>query len=76
VLTPQNNVSLSNLTTIRALNAGALKTRAWNTLRAAVTSTWAAAPFGPVTSIPGETPIRDGLAGQALQQMRRGSERC
>ena len=72
MLTPQNNVSLSNLTTIRALNAGALKTRAWNTLRAAVqgvTSTRAAA-------IPGEAPIRDGLAGQALPQMLRGSERC
>jgi hypothetical protein len=79
VLTLQNQVSLSNLTTIRALNAGALKARAWNTLRAAVqgvTSTRAAAPVGTVAAISAEPPIRDGLAGQALPRMHRGSERC
>ncbi len=36
MLTLQNHVSLSNLTTFRSLNAGALTARAWETLRAAV----------------------------------------
>ena len=84
VPTLQNPVSLSNLTTIRYLNAGALKTRAWNKLRAAVqgvTSTRPVAAIPPVASIPGGAPMRDdayqgGLAGQDLPQMRRGIERC
>jgi hypothetical protein len=84
VLTLPNQVSLSNLTTIRSLNAGALKARAWNTLRAAVqgvTSTRAAAPIQTVALIPSGTSIGDGaypggIAGQELPRMHRGIERC
>lgn len=66
VLTLPNQVSFSNLTTIRSLNAGALKARAWNTLRAAVQG---------VTSI-GDVAYPGGIAGQDLPRMRRGIERC
>lgn len=66
VLTLPNQVSLSNLTTIRSLNAGALKARAWHTLRAAVQG---------VTSI-GDGAYQGGIAGQELPRMRRGTERC
>jgi hypothetical protein len=80
VLTLQNHVSLSNLTTIRSLAAGSLKARAWDTVRAVV------APIRTVAAIPGGWPGRDnGQAvattpaawiGQDLPRMRRGSERC
>ena len=66
VLTLPNQVSFSNLTTIRSLNAGALKARAWNTLRAAVQG---------VTSI-GDGAYPGGITGQDLPRMRRGIERC
>ena len=66
MLTLQNHVSLSNLTTFRSLNAGALKARAWNTLRAAVQG---------VTTI-GDGAYPGGIAGQDLPRMRRGIERC
>ena len=51
---------------IRSLNAGALKARAWHTLRAAVQG---------VTSI-GDGAYPGGIAGQELPRMRRGTERC
>jgi hypothetical protein len=69
VLTLPNQVSLSNLTTIRSLNAGALKARAWHTLRRTV----ALIPSG--TSI-GDGAYPGGIPGQDLPRMRRGIERC
>jgi hypothetical protein len=75
VLTLQNQVNLSNLT--NSLNAGALKARAWSTLRAAVagvTPTRAASVAAATPMI--ATGYRGGIAGQALPRMQRGSERC
>ena len=77
MLTLQNHVNLSNLTTIRSLNAGALTARAWETLRAAVAGanlTWAMRPARE-----GGNPATPNVAGsvdQDLPRMRRGAERC
>ena len=77
VLTLQNHVNLSNLTTIRSLNAGALTARAWETLRAAVAGanlTWAMRPARE-----GGSPATRNVAAsvdQGLPRMRRGAERC
>ena len=73
MLTPQNHVSLSNLTTIRSFGAGSLKSRAWETLRAAVQGvplTRAVAPIWSVARIPGGSPIRGGAyeGGNAAAQ--------
>ncbi len=77
VLTLQNHVNLSNLTTIRSLNAGALTARAWETLRAAVQGAPLARAVRPVWA--GGNPATPDLAGwvdQDLPRMRRGAERC
>jgi len=81
VLTLQNRVSLSSLTTIRSLRAGSLKSRAWETLRAAVHGVpinRAVAPIRGVARIPGGSPAPNLAAwvDQDLPRMRRGVERC
>jgi hypothetical protein len=82
VLTLQNHVSLSNLMTIRSFNAGFLKARAWETLRAAVQGvalTRAVAPIRSVAPMPGghsATPKPAAWGNQDLPRMRRGVERC
>jgi hypothetical protein len=78
VLTPQNHVSLSNLATIRSLNAGALKARAWETLRAAVQGVALTRAVGPIRNERGNAPMPDlpAWATQDLPRMRRGAERC
>jgi hypothetical protein len=78
VLTPQNHVSLSNLPTIRSLNAGALKARAWETLRAAVQGVALPRPVGPTRNERGNAATQDLSAwvAQDLPRMRRGAERC
>lgn len=77
VLTLQNHVNLSNLTTIRSLNAGALTARAWETLRAAVQG--AALPRGVRPIRASGNPATPELAAwidQDLPRMERGAERC
>jgi hypothetical protein len=76
VLTLQNQVNLSNLT--NSLNAGALKARAWSTLRAAVANVTPTRAAGSVTDASAviAAAYQGGVAGQALPVMRRGSERC
>jgi hypothetical protein len=87
VLTLQNRVSLSNLTSIRSLTAGSLTARAWDTLRAAVqgaTLARAVAPIFNVAQVPGGLPEGGNAAApnlaawanQDLPRMRRGAERC
>ena len=82
MLTLQNHVSLSNLTTIRSLNAGFLKARAWGTLRAVahgVALTRAVAPTRSLARMSGgdaATPNPAAWVGQDLPRMRRGVERC
>jgi hypothetical protein len=78
VLTPQNHVSLSNLTTIRSLNAGALTARAWETLRAAVQGVTLTRATGPIRNERGNAATQDLSAwvAQDLPRMRRGVERC
>ena len=78
MLTPQNHVSLSNLTTIRSLNAGALKARAWETLRAAVQGVALTRAAGPISNEGGSsaTQALSALVDHDLPRMRRGAERC
>jgi hypothetical protein len=78
VLTLQNNFGLNNLTTIRALNAGALRARAWDSLRAAVQGVPFTRPMGPIRDDGGNAAAQDlsAWAGQDLPRMRRGDERC
>jgi hypothetical protein len=73
VLTPQNH--LSNLTTIRSLNAGALKARAWETLRAAVQGVALTRAAGPIRNEESNAAL-SALVDQDLPRMRRGAERC
>lgn len=77
VLTLQNHVNLSNLTTIRSLNAGALTARAWETLCAAVQGTALTRAVLPIRA--GGNPATPDLAAwvdEDLPRMRRGAERC
>jgi hypothetical protein len=77
VLTLQNHVNLSNLTTIRSLNAGALTARAWETLRSAVQGAALTRAVRPTRS--GGNPAARDLAAwvdQDLPRMQRGAERC
>ena len=77
MLTLQNHVNLSNLTTIRSLNAGALTARAWETLRAAVQGAAIPRAVRPVRE--GGRPAARDLAAwvdQDLPRMARGAERC
>ena len=81
MLTLQNHVSLSNLTTIGSLTAASLKSRAWEALRAAVQGVpinRAVAPIRSVAGIPGGSPAPNLAAwvDQDLPRMRRGVERC
>lgn len=74
MLTLQNHVNLSNLTTIRSLNAGALTARAWETVRAAIQSaalTRAARPVQEDRNLASAT-----WMDRDLPRMRRGAERC
>ncbi len=78
MLTLQNHVNLSNLTTIRSLGAGSLTARAWETLRAAVAGaalTRAVRParVGGNTDTP---PKPAAWVDQDLPRMQRGAERC
>jgi hypothetical protein len=75
VLTPQNHVSLSNLTTFRSLNAGALTARAWETLRAAVQGVALPRTAGPIGNEAGNAAL-SAWPDQDLPRMRRGAERC
>ena len=77
MLTLPNHVNLSNLTTMRSLNAGALTARAWETLRAAVQGAALPRAVRPVWA--GGNPATPDLTGwvdQDLPRMRRGAERC
>ena len=75
VLTPQNHVNLSNLTTLRSLNAGALKARAWETLRAAVQGVAPTRAARPIRNEVGNAAL-PAWPDQDLPRMRRGAERC
>ena len=75
MLTLQNRVSLSNLTTFRSLNAGALTARAWGTLRAAVQGVSLTRTAGPIENEPGHAAV-SAWPDQDLPRMRRGAERC
>jgi hypothetical protein len=77
VLTLQNHVNLSNLTTMRSLNASALTARAWETLRAAVQGAALTRAVRPIRA-GGSSATRDlaASADQDLPLMRRGEERC
>ena len=75
VLTLPNQVSLSNLTTIRSLNAGALTARAWETLRAAVQGVALPRTAGPIRNEAGNA-VLSAWPDQDLPRMRRGAERC
>jgi hypothetical protein len=74
VLALQNH-NLSNLTTIRALNAGALKARAWETLRAAVQGVALMGTGGPIRD-EADNAALSAWPDQDLPRMRRGAERC
>ncbi|MGA8545517.1 MAG: hypothetical protein WB785_09715 [Mycobacterium sp.] len=77
MLALQNHVNLSNLTTIRSLNAGVLTARAWETLRAAVAGANLSWAMRPVRE-DGNPATRNVAASvdQDLPRMRRGAERC
>jgi hypothetical protein len=77
VLTLQNHVNLSNLTTIRSLGAGSLTARAWEVLRAAVQGGALTRAVRPVRQV-GIPAAGNPPAGvdQRLPRMRRGAERC
>jgi hypothetical protein len=74
VLTLQNHVSLSALTTIGSLTAGSLKARAWDTLRAVVQGvapTRAVAPMRRnVASVRGGAAMHDGAYGGGIAPTR------
>ncbi len=77
MLTLQNRVSISNLSSIRTLGAGILTARAWETLRAAVAGmalarSVSATPEGGIAAAPGMASRVD----HDLPLMRRGVERC
>jgi hypothetical protein len=71
VLALQNHVNLSNLSTIRSLNAGSLTVRAWETLRAAVQGGAITRAASPVSNL---ADIRS--RAHNLPRMRPGAERC
>jgi hypothetical protein len=75
VLTLQNHVSLSNLTTFRSLNAGGLTARAWETLRAAVQGVALSRTAGPTRNEAGNAAL-SAWPDQDPPRMRRGDERC
>jgi hypothetical protein len=75
VLTLQNHISLSNLTTFRSLNAGGLTARAWETLRAAVQGVALTRAAGPIRNEAGNAAF-SAWPDQDLPRMRRGAERC
>jgi hypothetical protein len=77
VLTLQNHVNLSNLTTIRSLGAGTLTARAWETLRAAVHGAALARAMWPGREVGNAaTPELAPTVDHSLPLMRRGAERC
>ena len=74
MLTTLSHVKLGNLTNIRAIDAGFLTTRAWDTLRAVVQGvapTKAAAAGSAIT-----LPARQASVAPGLTPMLRGAERC
>lgn len=73
MLTLQNHVSLSALTTIGSLKGGSLKARAWDRLRAVVQGvapTRAVAPLRNVVAVPGGVPMRDRAYGGGIAHVR------
>lgn len=73
MLTLQNHVGLSALTTIRSLNAASLKMRAWGTLRAVVQGVAPTRPVPPmrnVAPVPRRAPMHDGACGGAIAPAR------
>ena len=74
MLTPQNRVTLNNLTTI-PLGAGTLTARAWATLRAAVAGVALTRAVPPVSNA-APTPRLAASVHHDLPRMRRGAERC
>jgi hypothetical protein len=77
VLTLQNHVNLSNLTTIRSLGAGSLTARAWETLRAAVVGAALTRAVRPArVSGNADAPNPVAWVDQDLPRMRPGAERC
>lgn len=75
MLTLQNHVNLSNLTTFRSLNAGGLTARAWETLCAAVQGVALPRTAGPIRNEGGNAAL-SAWPDQDLPRMRRGAERC
>ena len=82
MLTTLSHVKFGNLTNIRAIDAGFLTTRAWDTLRAVVQGvapTKAAATVSTVT-LTGQqhaaTADLQGWVAPGLTPMLRGAERC
>ena len=75
MLTLQNRVTLTNLTTIRSLGASTLTARAWETLRAAVGGLAMARTVAPAPDA-AATPRLAAPVNEDLPRMRRGAERC
>ena len=67
MLTTLSHVKLGNLTNIRAIDAGFLTTRAWDTLRAVVHG---------VAPTKAATADLQALVAPGLAPMLRGAERC
>ncbi len=81
MLTTLNHVNLGNLTTIRFIDAGLLKARAWETLRAVVAGVTPAKAPAPVTTVALDHDCMARADPQAwvapeFPRMLRGAERC
>ena len=74
MLTTLSHVKFGNLTNIRAIDAGFLTTRAWDTLRAVVQGV---APTKAAAAVPTVTlPAQEAWVAPGLTPMLRGAERC
>ena len=74
MLTTLSHVKLGNLTNIRSIDPGSLKTRAWGTLRAVVQGV---APTKAAATVPTVTlPAQPAWVAPGLTPMLRGAERC
>ena len=81
MLTTLSHVKFGNLTNIRAIDAGFLTTRAWDTLRAVVqgvapTKAAATVPTVTLTGQHAATADLQGWVAPGLTPMLRGAERC
>ena len=81
MLTTLSHVKLGNLTNIRAIDAGFLTTRAWDTLRAVVqgVAPTKATATVPTVTLPGHDMATADLQARVapgITPMLRGAERC